>query len=66
MTSIYYKEPEAFVKTLRESKNQKWEEQEEEQQKGRGKIEGVSFFSAFFKMMLYEKSEKGKRTSRMM
>ena len=32
LTSIYYKEPEAFVKTLRESKNQKWEEQEEEQQ----------------------------------
>lgn len=30
LTAIYYKEPEAFVKILRESKNQKWEEQEEE------------------------------------
>jgi vesicle coat complex subunit len=30
LTAIYYKEPEAFVKILRESKNQKWEEQEED------------------------------------
>ena len=30
MSAIYYKEPEAFVKILRESKNQKWEEQEED------------------------------------
>lgn len=30
LSAIYYKEPEAFVKMLRESKNQKWEEREEE------------------------------------
>jgi hypothetical protein len=30
LSAIYYKEPEAFVKMLRESKNQKWEEQEED------------------------------------
>lgn len=30
LTAIYYKEPEAFVKILRESKNQKWEEQEDD------------------------------------
>lgn len=32
LSAIYYKEPEAFVKMLRESKNQKWEEQEEDGQ----------------------------------
>lgn len=31
LTAIYYKEPEAFVKILRDSKNLKWEEQEDEQ-----------------------------------
>jgi hypothetical protein len=31
LSAIYYKEPEAFVKILRESKNQKWEEREEEE-----------------------------------
>lgn len=32
LCAIYYKEPEAFVKVLRESKNQKWEEQEDDGQ----------------------------------
>lgn len=30
LSAVYFKEPEAFVKILRDSKNQRWEEMEEE------------------------------------